>query len=536
MTPQLLNNRYQIVRALGAGGFGNTFLAEDTQMPSGRRCVIKELRPVANNPQIYQIVQERFQREAAILENLGEDSNSIPSLYAYFETGGQFYLVQQWIEGETIAQKVQKQGCLSESSVREIIISLLPVLDYVHSRRIVHRDIKPDNIILCLKDNQPVLIDFGAVKETMGTMVNSQGMTTSSIVIGTPGYMAAEQGIGRPVYASDLYSLGLTAIYALTGKQPQDLQTDPSNGEFLWQQYASSISPSLAAVLNKAVQSHPRDRFTSASEMLQALQSSPPAPAYTPPPVPAYTPTLPSPPSSPSSPSPLPVTLNVAPPPESNSSNALIIGSLVASGLIGAAVVIALAINKQSTQTTTGTNSASSVNSSVPATANPSTAVAVSTPAPAVSYPPSVAVEPPPSRPASNLASEAGINYSYLENLLASGKLKSADRETTNLMVQMGNPARSTYLDPQSFWRIPCTDLQTIDRLWRQYSDGKFGFSIQKGIWQQVGQSKSQFDRYVGWSGRKYDNIIFSSQAPTGHLPYIRVLKHEEFFNGDRCF
>lgn len=159
--PTLLNNRYQIIRTLGSGGFGETFIAEDTHMPSGRWCVIKQLKPVVNNPQVYQLVQERFQREAAILEELGNANSQIPSLYAYFELAGQFYLVQEWIEGSTLTDKVRQQGLMSENSVKEILIGILPVLDYVHSKRIVHRDIKPDNIILRQSDGQPVLIDFG---------------------------------------------------------------------------------------------------------------------------------------------------------------------------------------------------------------------------------------------------------------------------------------------------------------------------------------------------------------------------------------
>lgn len=97
MNQQILNNRYRIINTLASGGFGETFLAQDTQMPSGRFCVIKQLKPIVNNPQIYQLVQERFQREAAILEELGETNNQIPRLYAYFTENGQFYLVQEWI-------------------------------------------------------------------------------------------------------------------------------------------------------------------------------------------------------------------------------------------------------------------------------------------------------------------------------------------------------------------------------------------------------------------------------------------------------
>ncbi|GAA6617882.1 protein kinase domain-containing protein [Scytonema sp. NUACC26] len=286
----LLNNRYRVLRTLGSGGFGETFLAEDTQMPSQRRCVIKQLKPIQDNPQVYELVQQRFQREAAILEDLGEGSSQIPRLYAYFSDNGQFYLVQEYIEGQTLTAKVQQQGVLSESSVKEILTSILPVLEFVHSKGIVHRDIKPENILIRHRDNQPVLIDFGAVKETVGTVMTPSGNTTKSIVIGTPGYMPSEQSVGRPMFASDLYSLGLTAIYLLTGKSPQELGTDPATGAVLWRQYALSVTPSFAAVLEKAIQFSARDRFTSAREMLQALQTGtvPVAPT-----VPGVAPTVP---------------------------------------------------------------------------------------------------------------------------------------------------------------------------------------------------------------------------------------------------
>ncbi|GAA6619877.1 protein kinase domain-containing protein [Scytonema sp. NUACC26] len=269
----LLNNRYRILRTLGSGGFGETSLAEDTQIPSQRLCAIKQLKPIHNNPQVYQLVQERFQREAAILEDLGGSSDQIPTLYAYFQLDDRFYLVQEYIEGDTLTAKLRQHGVLSESTVADILANLLPVLEYIHSKHIVHRDIKPDNIILRYQDGKPVLIDFGAVRETMGTALNSQGSPTSSIIIGTPGYMPSEQAMGRPIYASDLYSLGLTAIYLLTGKSPQELQTHPTTGEIVWHTHATNISVTMAAVLNRAIAYHPRDRFSNAREMLQALQT-----------------------------------------------------------------------------------------------------------------------------------------------------------------------------------------------------------------------------------------------------------------------
>ena len=271
MTMILVSNRYRVVRELGKGGFGTTSLVEDTQLPSGRRCVLKELLPVESSAEIYTLVKQRFEREAVILEELGNLTLQIPSLYAYFAENNKFYLVQEYVEGETIAQRVQSQGVMSDAAVREWVMGLLPVLAVVHDRKIIHRDIKPENVILRQRDHKPVLIDFGAVRETMGTLINPSGQSTQSIVIGTPGFMASEQAAGRAVFASDLYSLGLTAIYALTGKMPQELPTDPMTGNVQWRQYAPSVSAGLSAVIDRAIAPVSRDRFQTSGQMLDEL-------------------------------------------------------------------------------------------------------------------------------------------------------------------------------------------------------------------------------------------------------------------------
>ncbi len=274
MTMTLVSNRYRVVRELGKGGFGTTSLVEDTQLPSGRRCVLKELMPVESSAEIYTLVKQRFEREAVILEELGNLTLQIPSLYAYFAENNKFYLVQEYVEGETIAQRVQSQGVMSDAAVREWVMGLLPVLAVVHDRKIIHRDIKPDNIILRSRDHKPVLIDFGAVRETMGTLITPNGQSTQSIVIGTPGFMASEQAAGRAVFASDLYSLGLTAIYALTGKIPQELPTDLTTGNVQWRQYAPSVSAGLAAVIDRAIAPMSRDRCQTSGQMLDELLRS----------------------------------------------------------------------------------------------------------------------------------------------------------------------------------------------------------------------------------------------------------------------
>lgn len=325
--PVLLTERYRIITILGSGGFCDTFLAEDTQMPSGRRCVIKQLKPVNNNFQVYELIQKRFQREAAILEELGGASNQIPTLYAYFQTVGQFYLVQEWIDGQTLYQKVQQRGCLSESEVVSILISLLEVLEYVHSKGIIHRDIKPDNIIVRSSDSKPVLIDFGAVRETMGTVVNTEGTVNSSIIVGTPGFMPSEQAAGRPVYASDLYSLGLTAIYLLTGQLPQHMATDSYTGESLWKR--DGVSPPLAFVLDKAIRFNPRERYPSAKAMLYALENIAKS-------LPSRVGNLTQPPSET-----VPVTLKSAR--QNRRQNAMFLGSILITGAVfGTSIIIGL--------------------------------------------------------------------------------------------------------------------------------------------------------------------------------------------------
>ncbi|MDB9445048.1 serine/threonine-protein kinase [Anabaena sp. CS-542/02] len=274
MTKTLLNNRYQVIQVLGAGGFGETSLAKDTHLPSQRRCVIKQLKPTVINPNNHKMITQRFEREAATLEILGKGSDQIPELYAYFCEHGEFYLVQEWIQGQTLIDIVESQGCQTESNVREILLSLLSILIYVHSQGIIHRDIKPDNIILRSRDNKPVLIDFGAVKETVRSVASSPHPGSRSMVIGTPGYMPTEQAIGRPVYASDIYSLGLTAVYLLTGKHPSELATHPQTGEILWVDLAPNVSPHLAQVINQSIQPHVSDRYSTASKMLYALKSA----------------------------------------------------------------------------------------------------------------------------------------------------------------------------------------------------------------------------------------------------------------------
>jgi serine/threonine protein kinase len=269
----MLNNRYLIRSTLGRGGFGETYLVEDTHSPSHRLRVLKQLKPQTNDPNLYPVIRDRFEREAAILERLGEASDQIPSLHSYFSEGGEFYLVQDWVEGKSLAQKVREEGVFSENEVREFLNNILPVLGFVHSEGIMHRDINPNNVMIRQRDAKPVLIDFGAVKEVVTTVIDAHGLPASTVTIGSPGYMPWEQIAGRPVFASDIYCLGLTTIFSLTSKHPLEMR-DQRTVDVSWREHALGVSQDLADVLSKAIEYHPHDRYSSGRQMLEVLQAN----------------------------------------------------------------------------------------------------------------------------------------------------------------------------------------------------------------------------------------------------------------------
>ncbi len=264
----LIGGRYQVINRLGQGGFGETFLAKDTHLPSQRLTVIKRLHQLESQDKAsLELVSKLFKKEAEVLEKLGHNCPQIPTLYAYFVEDDQFYLVQEYIEGKSLGDL----GQLSVEEVSRIITSLLKTLQHVHGQKIIHRDLKPDNIIIRHDTGEPVLIDFGAVKETMATIVLSSNSIASSVVIGTKGFMPPEQSMGRTVYASDLFALGLTIIYSLTGKYPIEFPCDSLTGELQWQQYVSGLDRSLQSVLEKAIKMDLNNRYSTADSMYKDL-------------------------------------------------------------------------------------------------------------------------------------------------------------------------------------------------------------------------------------------------------------------------
>ena len=223
--------------------------------------------PARRDTRFLEVARRLFDAEAEILLVLGKHIQ-IPDLLAYFEENNEFYLVQEYIKGQILTQELSTNGVKDEAFAIEMLKSVLQVLKFVHEHRVIHRDIKPDNIIRNSQDNRLVLIDFGAVKTMQPP--NSEKTELATVAIGTRGYAPPEQFAGHPRLASDIYALGMIAIQAVTGQQPQLLPINPDTGNVEWRKMAQ-ISDELAAILDKMVCYHFSDRYQSAADVLEDL-------------------------------------------------------------------------------------------------------------------------------------------------------------------------------------------------------------------------------------------------------------------------
>ena len=267
----LLRDRYRAIKAIGQGGFGRTFLAVDEDKPSKPRCVIKQflpaesqLIPSANNRNSKKAA-ELFEQEAMRLDELGKHPQ-IPELLAYSIQDNRQYVVQEFIDGQNLAQIVEQEGTFTETQIKDLLNSLLPVIHFIHSHNIIHRDIKPGNIIR-RADKQLVLVDFGAAKIATGTALLKTGTS-----IGSPEYIAPEQARGKAFFTSDLYSLGVTCLYLLTQVSPFDL-FDPGEDAWIWRQYLTNnpVNQELGKILDKMIDNATNRRYQTAVEVLKEI-------------------------------------------------------------------------------------------------------------------------------------------------------------------------------------------------------------------------------------------------------------------------
>ena len=289
---KILRNHYKIIDTLGSGGFGDTYLAQDLDLPGKPKCVVKHLKPKgskksdlpfpqrlipwfskikSSDPEVLAIAQKLFEREAQTLYKLGKDSDRTPKLFAHFQEGREFYLVQEYIEGHDISRELTPGRKLSESYTIALLIGILEALAVAHQNNIIHRDIKPQNLMRRKSDNKIVLIDFGAVKEiSVLTKGQQPGTTTLTVAVGTPGYIPSEQSNGKPKLSSDIYAVGMVGIKALTGKNPENLPTDSKTENIIWRNEAQ-VSDYLANILDRMVHEYFSQRYENAMEVLEAL-------------------------------------------------------------------------------------------------------------------------------------------------------------------------------------------------------------------------------------------------------------------------
>lgn len=256
----LLKERYRGLEIIGRGGIGRTLLAVDKQNNEGEvYCVIKQLYPKNNSGD--------SKTEADTLNKLGQHPQ-IPQFYDYFELDKHQYLVQEWIEEDNLQQLVAKKGVFCDRGIIQFLANLLPVLAYIHKFEIVHRDIKPENII-CSSNGKLVLVDLGAFQKATPSLLHQ-----TRTVIGSPEYVAPEQLRGKATTSSDIYSLGVTCLYLLTGISPFDLYSD-SEDTWVWRDYLrdNSIDVKLAQVIDKMIARETSKRYQSTHEILQDLSA-----------------------------------------------------------------------------------------------------------------------------------------------------------------------------------------------------------------------------------------------------------------------
>ncbi len=486
----LLRNRYRAIKFLGGGGFGRTYQAIDLDCMNAP-CVVKQFSPsldIQADPVALRKATEMFNQEAVRLLQLGEHPQ-IPRLLAYFEQEEHLYLVQQLIEGQDLKQELATEGAFSEQKIRQLLADLLPVLKFIHEHGVIHRDIKPGNIMRRRQDGKLILIDFGVSKQATGSLLGKIGTT-----VGTAGYTPLEQMRGQAYPASDLYSLGVTCVCLLTQFLPKvdgsDEVYNAMEGRWLWREYlpqGTTISPQLGKVLDKLLQDLPKKRYQSADEVLQALNYE-------------------------TSNSTTTTSVSVIPSPSK---------------------CIQPLSNRSDKSKPIRDKPKNSAEISAPPTITVSPSLPLPQPLNAPKQPTTNNQQPTtPSLPLpDHLISAVGVDYSKLQQLLAAEQWQEADVESRAILLQVSNREQEGWLRAEDFKNFPCEDLCTIDQLWVKYSKGRFGFSVQKRVWESIeGKLDNNYTTWchfgdkVGWRVQgnwlNYCDLTFNKEtAPLGHLP-----------------
>ncbi|TAG70378.1 MAG: serine/threonine protein kinase [Oscillatoriales cyanobacterium] len=403
-----VRGRYIIEAKLGEGGFGITYLAQKAQ--NGGRVVIKTLKDELLSDRNFARYRDRF-RDEALLLSLCKHPN-IVQIDNYFIDGNLPCIAMEYVAGEDLWKLVEKRGILSETEALNYIRKVGEAVMVVHEKGLLHRDIKPQNIMV--RDNQDaVLIDFGLARGFIPD--RTQQMTLGL----THGFAPPEQygEIGRFAEYTDVYALAATLYYLLTRTPPTPAYLRALNHPL---KPPFQINPNISDAVHRAI--------------MKGMEMDAPT-----------------------------------------------LGNW---GQIGGVL-------------------------------------------PTIPSP-----QPAPQRV--NLISAKGVDYRNLDRLLAGGEWQKADKETTNKMLEAAGRTEERWLSIEEIDQFPCEDLRTIDQLWVKYSNGRFGFSVQKRIYQSLGGTREYdgkiweaFGDGVGWrvkeSWLSYNDLKFNIKAPSGHLPAVKI-------------
>lgn len=534
LTP-LFRNRFRVIGLLGEGGFSRTYEARDTDRMD-EPCVIKQFVPLQGTAALEKAT-ELFQQEARLYE-LGEHPQ-IPRLIAYFEQDKRLYLVQEFIEGQNLLQELHYSGAFSEEKIKELLADLLPILKFVHERGVIHRDIKPENIMR-LRSPQPtpvastggtparrwlplrrgasgdlVLIDFGVSKQVTGKVLGKTGTT-----VGTLGYAPLEQIRGQVFPASDLYSLGVTCIRLLTKHLPKedgyDQLYDASRGRWVWKErlpHGTSISERMGQILDKLTQDYVSDRYQSVDEVVADLCH--------------ISPSIPD--------------IDV------ESLDFSMVGTWWVKSTTKNHIFVSLCITNHQGNVFDGTLNLRNANIDwtyrieINGKINSKTNEVIITEKDIKSEHWWWKWEKGKSEGKispngngifgnRNNSQESDkffllrIDYKQmLLNLVEAGKWKDADRVTGTIMLKISCREQEGRLNSDDIKNFPYKDLREINQLWVKYSNGRFGFSVQRRIWENMNRDWIKVGDRVGWrvnnTWKNYSDLTFTLNSPEGAFP-----------------
>ena len=524
MSDESIGGRYRIIRCLRKTNFCEIYIAEDLWLPDKSRCVIKKLQPQPDEQFMLKTARSLFTREAKVLYKLSEHPQ-IPRLLANLELKKEFYIVQEFIEGKNLDRAEIIPGKpWSEEKVISFLQEVLEILTFVHQNGVIHRDIKPSNLIRRIDDGKIVLIDFSAVKEiTNITLTEGEGQLLT-VDVDTPCYMPSEQQRGNPRFNSDIYALGMTAIQAITGFPPDQIPRDYQTGEISWRNCAPHCSSGLANILDRMVRNDFRERYQNVNEVIGDLEKL-----------------------------------------IGNNEGKSFVTKIIPSNsdrqrkarflLWFAIVLLALGIIIFNLKIWNIFQAFKSYQQDNPLLKQDNPLLKQDNPLLKQDNPLLKQDNPLLNKgeyeqvfteKLTLIAAARDVDkkrmYDRLSEFLVAERWREADEQTWELIKQVavgdGNYGGISFSELES---LSCSDLRTIDNLWLQHSQGHFGFSVQRQVYESLASNKlnaniivfQSFALQVGWKEDKdytkkeykhYSDLTFSLNSPRGHLPAFSSL------------